>query len=71
MLELEPGSKEGKKVRIDEYFPWYCICSDSFANIYFVIEGDASHTAQVRRHYNHAAHGVCALQSSSLSLRLA
>ena len=67
MLELEPGSKEGKKVRIDEYFPWYCICSDSFTSIYFVIEGDASHTAHVRRHYSHAAHGVCALQSSSFN----
>ena len=31
----------------------------------YVIEGDASHTAHVRRHYSHAAHGVCALQSSS------
>ena len=45
--------------RIGEYYT----CSDSFANIYCFTEGDASHT--VRRHYSHAAHGVCALQSSS------
>ena len=37
------------------------------SQIYFVIEGDASESYRSsKKAYSHAAHGVCALQSSSL-----